>query len=581
LKSIRDASIANIFAYSLTGAKHNVILSPTLLEDALKNKEAFNEADLHTLTIPRNALLLPRRSKKQILQLRPAISETLQKEIFQGPALTKILSSALDILSDSLPDLISFNSSIVDQAAWERVADIDLTDGTEEAECDLYTLLNEFFCSAIIPPLVGAQFSESYQLLATDLATINQSFWLLALGFPRWIPYPGLPGASYARKRLLHNLGEHLRDILEPVSARKSKKSEDDGSVSGSDEETDAETPTPLTALNDLLAQHNVPIQTRAAITLEVLLTICSEAVPLAFWTLLHIYSATPSISTSATEKTELGTDEDLPPLTHVLQETRNWAAATQPPSIHPAFPAPPQITFGSAAPLLQDNSFPYLRSCIQEARRLYNAKITTLKLEKEIAVTETGIAGTGEQKWKLDKGSYLDVGMSEVLINSSSANHLDVQKYKHDRFIHPTTSLSPSNPTLASSISTLTTPLILVFLSGLTQLWTLTPAPKRTMFEKMQNAASAAAQGGHEESEYKEKKERERKGEKQPVWWIPGTRDGMSVRLPSEDIRVRFRRREGLRRVGLKTAGPVDAGSRGGWRGLGRIQEKEEERSV
>lgn len=555
LKSIRDASITNIFAYSLTGTKHNVILSPTLLEDTLKNKEAFKEADLHTRTIPRNAFLLLRRSKNQYLQLRPDISETLSNEIFRGPALSGILSSALKILSDSLPDLISFNSSIVDQAAWERVADMDLTDGTEEAECDLYALLNEFFCHAIIPPLIGAQLYESYQLLASDLGTINQSFWMLALGFPRWIPIPGLPGASYARKRLLHNLGEYFKEISRPGPLAKPKEPEDDGSVSGSEEETDAETPTPLTALNDLLTQHNVPIQTRAVITLELLLTIVSEAVPLAFWTLVHIYSTSPSTTTKA-ENGEGDTDSDLPPMTHILQETRKWAEATQPPSIHPAFPAPPQIAFGSPALLSQERSFPYLRSCIQEGRRLYDAKITTLKLEKEIVVTETGIAGAGEQKWNLEKGSYLDVGMSEILINSSSANHLDVQKFKHDRFIHSTPSRNPSTSHISSSVSTLTTPLLLALISGLTQLWTLTPAPKRTMFEKMQLAAAAAAQGGHEESEYKEKKDRERKDEKEASWWIPGTKDGMSVRLPSEDIRVRFRRREGLRRLGWSEVG-------------------------
>ena len=518
------------------------------MEKTIQNKTKFTEADIHTWTIPRNAFLLPNSSKKKYLQLRPSISETLHDQIWQGQPSKKIISASLQILSDSLPDLISFNSSIVDQAPWERVSDIELTDGTEEAECELYTLINEYFCSIIIPPIFGSQFAESYQLLATDLATINKSFWLLALGLPRWIPIPGLPAASFARKRMLHELTEYFRGISNPSPVHKAQ--EENGDSDSEAEETDAEASTPLTALNVLLAQHNFPIQARAPIALELLHSIVSEVVPLAFWTLLNLYSSSPHPSTIDFNTKDYDPDE-ASPLERMVRENRKFAVASQPPSVHPSFPSPPQIVFSQRVPLFN----PFVRSCIEESRRIYGSSIGTVRLTESVTISEPdsiiASRGTEAQNWILDTNSYLDLGLSQTLINTSTANFLDAAKYKHGRFL-----FSSSRLIKTSASHSLIDNLLIGFLAGVVQLWDFAPAPRKSFFEKMQGMAAEASANQGDGDYVERRREEERKKGEEAKWWVPRTRDGFGVMLPRDEVRVRIRRRENLPRTGIEVTG-------------------------
>ncbi|KAF2474357.1 uncharacterized protein BDR25DRAFT_340858 [Lindgomyces ingoldianus] len=527
LRRVADSTISSIFAYSMAGSKHNVILSTSLFDQLVKKADVLEESELDQWIVLQNTCNMPKNMREQYLQIRPSISKTLDAEIFSGKQMKQLISASLSILSDSLPDLITFNSSIVDQMAWERVANLDLTDGTVEVECELFALINEFFCNAILPPITGSSFPESYQLLATDLATFNQSFFGLAMGFPRFFPMPGLPTASLARKRLFQNLVRFLNDLTDPPVKRTIP---DDESLSG-EEEMDAETPTPLSALNDIFSQHDLPIPARAAIALKVLHEVVSEAVPLAFWTLLHIYSA----STPSSTKTEAQGSEPTP-LDLIREETKGWAEAIQPPSIHPSFPAPPEISYASHTQLLSISSLPFLRSCISESRRFYTASLTTAKVTKPAHLYEPEATRPGVlEQWELDVGSYIDVGISQTLINTSSANYLTPRQFKHDRFLN-SNSPPPGISSPFSPSTELTEALLMSLVAGVVQLWDISAAPKKTIFEHMQ-AAQAAASGQEEPKTEK----------KVGVWMVPKAVDGASVKIPQGEIRVRIRRREGL----------------------------------
>jgi hypothetical protein len=511
---IRESSITPLIAYNAAGAKHNIILSQQLLDQLLKESESLDEAEITKWSVLRNTFNMPANSQEGYYELRPEISKTLEKELFRGAKMEKILSSSLTTLAESLPDLVTFNSSIVDQMQWERVAGLDLTEETVEAECDLFTIINDFFCNAIIPPITGATFPESYQLLASDLATFNQFFYPLALGLPRLYPLPGLPGAMLAKKRLLKNFTRLFEELTNPPQKR---VPDDDESSSG--EETDADTPTPFTALNELFTKHDVPVQARAAIALHLLHTIYSEVVPLACWTILHIHQQ--SVSTKSETLIEL-----------IVKETRIWAEAVQPPSIHPSFPAPPEIRFLDTSKAVAPATFPLLRSCINESRRLYKSSVTTLKLTKPITLTELESLRPGDpDKWELDAHSYIDIGLSHTLINTSSANFLTPNIYQPDRFIHtpaPTSVISPHEP--------LTTALLLAFIAGTLQLWDISAAPRKSFRDQM-NEVTAAATGEKEPTASREK----------GTWIVPKAGDGGVVKVPMGEIRVRIRRREGL----------------------------------
>lgn len=520
---IRESSITNVIAYNAAGAVHNIVFSPTLLDQILGNSDSLEEADITRWVTLHNAFGMPNYAKSQHAQLRSSISEKLGSEIFHGQQLKAITLGSLHILSQSLPDLMTFNSSMVDQLPWERVAGIELTDGTDEAECDLFALINEFFCGVIFPPISGSHFAESYQLLGSDLAALNQSYYALACGYPRHFPLPGLPGANLAKKRLSDELYTFFDNLTNPPAK---KVIEDDESMSG-EEETDAETPTPLSALNEFFSEHNLPMQLRVAVTLQALHGIVSQAVPLAFWTLLHIYSSS-ALPTDASSEQQIST-----PISKLRQETKTWAAATQPPSVHLMFPSPPEIKFTSQSPLFNPSTLTYLRSCIFEARRLYSAPVTTAKVTKPIIFTDNTSPGAKEE-YQLDVGSYIDIGLSQRLINTSGANYLSPEKFDPERFAH-SQSPSPLLSSYANESEELVTALLLALIAGVTQLWDIKPAPSKGLWQQM---VEAQAEASGQEIQKKEIK---------AVWAIPQAVDGSSVMIPKGDIRVRFRRREGL----------------------------------
>ncbi|KAH7087817.1 hypothetical protein FB567DRAFT_354675 [Paraphoma chrysanthemicola] len=541
LKGVRDSAIDGIVAYKAFGAKHNVVLTETLTEESLlaqidKSQSLLESSQTSKSAVLHNAFGISNKDEPQMFELESTVERVLAAEIYEE-AKEKLTSSTLSLLSETLPDFVTFNSSIVDQMQWERVAEVELTDGTSEAECNFFALVNEFCCNAILPPIMGLQFTESNQLLASDLATFNSRYWALALGVPRLSPLPGLPGAALAQKRLLSNFTKLFKELTNPQVRR---VPEDDESVSG--EETDADVPTPITILNEVFVKHDVSFAARAGITLQIVHGIAAEVIPLVFWTILHVYSASAKSSDGIVHKS---------PVDQIKQESKTWAQAYQPASIHPLFPAPPEIKFGAPSQAFKKTSMPYITSCIYEARRLYSTSVATFQVKKSITLQEAGARPNEKESWELDVGSYIDVGLSQSVINSSPTVFPDPSVYKPDRFLnkHNVASIvSPSNKS-----EPFKTALIVSIVTGIIQLWDIGPAPKKSFFDHMQEAREeaqigAAALSGEQKaarsSQVKEKQDKERKTGK---WVLPAAVDGSSVKIPKGDVRVRIRRVEGL----------------------------------
>lgn len=489
-------------------------------------------AEISSWFVLQKAFRMPKGVKEQYFKLQPTIEETIRTQMFEAKQMESLTTASLKLLAGSLPDLITFNSSIVDQMQWERVSTVELTDGTSEAECDFVALINDFCCNAILPPITGTQFTESYALLASDLASFNQLYYALALGLPRFSPVRGLPTAALAKRRLLSNFTGLFHNLTNPPVKR---VPDDDESVSG--EEMDADDETSFTVLNELFKKHDLPLIARAAIALQLVHSIVAEIVPLVFWTLLHIHSLSDSSK---------GESEDPTPLQRIKEETKGWAEAVQPPSIHPLFPAPPEISFASTTQATSTKSFPYLRSCINETRRLYTSSASTYKVTKPITLEEQSIRPGEPEKFVLDVGSYVDIGLSTTLINSSSANFLSPDNFKLDRFLSTPPSSSIISPVDKSE--PYKTAIVVAIVAGIVQLWDIKPAPKKSFFEKVQEAgqeaqAGAAAMSGERKPTPNVNKKDERPG----VWEIPKAADGSSMKIPMGEIRVRIRRREDL----------------------------------
>jgi hypothetical protein len=536
LRGIRDSSAHSIISYQAAGAKHVVVFTASLLEEVQKKCGNLREHTSTRWATLRNLFGMPKAFEGRYFELRPRIDEAVCTEIYGSKSMEALATASRRILTGSLPDLITFNSSIVDQLQWERVANIELTDGTSEVECDFFTLINDFCCSAILEPLAGTQFPESYQLLASDLADINKHYYALALGIPRLSPVQGLPTAALARKRLLQNFTRLFDELTYPKVRR---VPEDDESMSG--EETDADITTPLAALNKLFSEHDVPVPARAAIALDLIHSIVGEIVPLLFWTLLNVYAA----STWPLAQSDKDT-----PFEKIKAETKPWAQAVQPPSIHPLFPAPPEIAFASSAQFQGPSAFPYLQSCINETRRLYSSSTKILSVDKPIILDDNSPRPDAQEQWEVPTGSLLDIGLSRSLINSSSANFASPDTFRPDRFIKSAPGPSIDLPDDASK--QYKNALVVSIIAGIVQLWDISPAPKKTFIEKMIEVrdeihAGAAALDGdgkvNKSNSRVEKGGEERKG----VWVLPQAMDAASVKVPRSDVRVRIRRRENL----------------------------------
>lgn len=486
----------------------------------------------------RNAFSISSKVETQYFDLESNIKEVMAEHIYED--IQPLVSSTLKTLSESLPDFVTFNTSIVDQMQWERVADVELSDGTSEAECNLFALVNEFCCNAILPSILGAQFTESYQMLATDLATFNQKYWALALGLPRLFPIQGLPGAALAQKRLVHNLTRMFGELTNPPVRR---VPDDDESVSG--EETDADVLTPVMKLNELFTKHNIPRAARASITLQLVHDIVAEVVPLVFWTLLHVYTASDKAETEAFEVIPTG---------KIIAETKPWAQAFQPPSIHPSFPSPPAISFDPAFSQTPADLLPYLHSCVNEARRLYTCSALTYLIKSPLVLSDP-TPSVQHDTWELDTNSYIDIGLSQSLINSSPTIFTEPSTYKPDRFTPSSSSPSPSPipTTLPSPSHAYKSALILSITTGILHLWDISPAPRKSLLDHISEAREEAQIGAaaltNEQKAAKnallrEKREKEGKVGK---WVIPKAVDGCGVKVPKGDVRVRIKRREGL----------------------------------
>jgi hypothetical protein len=503
------SAIDNVVAYNAFGAKHNIIVNDTKTDESLMSQLSKKKGDLEVpkvirWTTLRNAFSIPSKVESQYFEVESNIKSTITTTI--DAEMKPLISSTLNILSEALPDFVTFNSSIVDQMQWERVAEVELSDGTSEAECNLFALVNEFCCNAILPPIMGTQFTESYQLLATDLAAFNQRYWALALGLPRLSPIQGLPGAALSQKRLLQNFTKMFSELTNPPVRR---VPDDDESVSG-EEETDADVLTPMTKLNELFTAQDLPMAARASIALQLIHSISAEVVPLVFWTLLQVYASSDPI------------------LDTLRVETKAWAQAIQPPSIHPSFPSPPAIIFDTKRP---SPNLPYLTNCLAESTRLYACALETYQLSSPLTLTDPFTSET----YLLDANSYIDIGFSRSLVNS------EPQTY------------TPPLPSACTSSSVpdanFPTALAAAIVTGITQLWDIAPAPKKSFLDHMQEARQEAQIGAQaltgEEKAARLKMVKERKVEGK--WVFPKMGDGASMKVPKGDVRVRIRRREGL----------------------------------
>ncbi|KAF2490336.1 hypothetical protein BU16DRAFT_470648 [Lophium mytilinum] len=445
LRSVRDSTIDGIFSYNLAGTVHHALLYQSLSKAVLSQSTSTSDAETDVWTISQNALAMPQSAKTQYLKARFALNNAFKTELVDQNNRQELTKESVSSLQYTLPDLTTFNSSIVDQMPWERVSDLDILEDMEDTvETNLMSLINESLSPAALNPITGSTFPESNQLLFVDLSTFSTYFYALATGLPRFFPLRGLTPAYLSRNRLLQALTIHHESLSS-------------GSIST---DADAEAPTPLSQLDAVMSTHDLPPPARAAATLGFLNQLVSSTIPLAFWTLLRIHA-----------------QESPTLLPELLAETKDYAKATQPPPIHPSFPSPTSLTFSTTLA----SKCPLLTSCVLETLRLYATPSSSKLVTKDLSISEEkedAVAGGLPTTWLLKAGDIVEIGASAWLRNTDPRLHLDPKAWKPERFVNSSTTLDEAIESLVGEEEVLrwAVEIVMAFVAGFIQLWVLEP---------------------------------------------------------------------------------------------------------
>ena len=100
-----------------------------------------------------------------IRQIDPALAfGDIAKQLhllLREPFLSKAIASTVRGIEDRIPDLVSFNSSWVDQSLWERSAQPELVPGSiPTVEASLFPLIRNFVGDLACEVLMGRNFVE-------------------------------------------------------------------------------------------------------------------------------------------------------------------------------------------------------------------------------------------------------------------------------------------------------------------------------------------------------------------------------------------------------------------------------------
>ncbi|KAF1985993.1 hypothetical protein K402DRAFT_454673 [Aulographum hederae CBS 113979] len=354
LRNLRHYHPQGAFEIQLFGRKHVIAYSTPIIEGVvLRDDDAVRSNYLSSL-IRRNIFKMsPKLAAKKSEDAGESF-ESVMQALQRSDEIANVMSKAFE---RTLPDLVSFMPTLIDQHPWERLTTVTPFEGSPPTvETSLYPLIQSYLTHITATALLGAEFLENNPSLPADLHTMAAALPLLLTGLPRWIPLPRLTTAHIARHRLLTSLDTFHVALANHLS--ETPQAPNSGYRDLSD------TSSYITTLTTtLLKEDSASVQDLASTTLQILLVLTTRLSLLSFWLLMHILSSASSASTplSPTSTPSL--------LKTILTETPPHARASQPKTSFAIAP-PPRLALD--LPALSDNC-PTLKSGLIECVRLYS----------------------------------------------------------------------------------------------------------------------------------------------------------------------------------------------------------------
>ncbi|KAK5167341.1 uncharacterized protein LTR77_007040 [Saxophila tyrrhenica] len=403
-RRLRDQHQDGAFALDLLGMKHNIIFSPSLITALLNQPPEHVSAQPVRTKLLTNVFGMPSSSyERKVWEAAMPDLQACDRDLDQEPTLGETVDRTIRNLKSSISSLVSGAESLVDQSTWERNAGVEMKRdalGEEVVETTLRPLIRDFVARITTTTLMGETFVEKFEALWEDFWTVDRSYWLLALGWPRWVPLPGLTRAHIARKRVLEML-EAFHEAME-----KQAKGEDAGAEWLELEDVS----TLLKERTNVYRKHGLSMRARAALDLSLVWAANTNANALVFSMLHHIY-ASPEV------------------LSRIRQEIAPFAQVVQPKQEFP-IPEPSRLESVDAGGLCE--GCPLLKSCYTESLRLDTAPWSTRFVEQDCVLQSK----EGQTCWLLRKGEY--VHAAHDLHGIDSEYFHDPLVWKADRHIRP-----------------------------------------------------------------------------------------------------------------------------------------------
>ena len=284
IESAKQMSPSNIFALKILGRQHNVVGSPALVKKVFEEREAFTK-DWSPIQL---------RLLKKFVAMPPEETDVymdiLRESLFDNDSQSQsALRQLMTQLQSSLPDLLSFNPSPVDQEPWERASKPQLDESNDTATVDLFSLTQTFLTHITINSILSPSLLSQNPDVAPLLSQLSRGFVALFSGVTRTLPHPSLPKAHIARLQLL----QHLTPFC---AALRSAAAGMDPGPAFRDLLEDPDAATALLAdLQARWATLDLSLDARAS-AMALLLWQLTAGHALAFWMLAHVL-ATPGVA--------------------------------------------------------------------------------------------------------------------------------------------------------------------------------------------------------------------------------------------------------------------------------------------
>jgi len=203
---------SGVFAIYLSGQDHIVVTSPALqarLFDPATPVSTRPYDDARSRRLFSNSQTTDGKSSR--------VSQALQAYFDDNARLTKVTG----LLEAHAYNFVSGSKSWVDQAQWERSADVQVLSESPmlSISASLPTLVRDFSSYIMLSTLVGTSFVEANPGFVNDFLTFSGKFATFMTGLPYWLA-PGLGPPALARERCLLTLDGLITAIIADIDGR-------------------------------------------------------------------------------------------------------------------------------------------------------------------------------------------------------------------------------------------------------------------------------------------------------------------------------------------------------------------------